>query len=85
MRTLLTCAATALLVLVPRAADACAVCYGSADSSMTAGLNSAILVLLGIVATVQVGFVALFVRFRRRSKKLQAEKDRFQLIDGGVT
>ena len=85
MRTFLACVATASLVLVPRAADACAVCYGAADSSMTAGLNSAILVLLGIVATVQVGFVALFVRFRRRSQQLQAEKDRSQLIDGGVT
>ena len=85
MKRLAAAAGVAVALVVPRAAAACAVCYGAADSAMTEGLNAAILVLLAIVAAVQVGFVALFVRFRRRSREIQMRKDSFQLIDGGVT
>lgn len=56
--------------VLPDAAHACAVCYGDPDSSQVAGLNNAIWVLLSIVAAVQVGFVALFVGFRRRLRHL---------------
>ena len=59
-----------VLMAVPQLAAACAVCYGEVDSAMTEGMNNGILALLGFVAVVQVGFVALFLRFRHRSKKL---------------
>lgn len=64
--------------------EACAVCYGDADSGMTRGMNNGILVLLGIIAAVQIGFVALFLSFRQRARQLREQKERFQLIQGGV-
>ena len=74
----------ALAVASPPA-QACAVCYGAADSPMTEGMNNAILFLLSIVGVVQVGFVALFVSIRRRTRRLQQQRDRFQLIEGGAS
>ena len=65
----------ALLALVPAAARACAVCFGASDSKLTEGMNAGILALLGFVALVQVGFIALFLRFRHRSKKLGERRD----------
>ncbi len=73
------------LAVVSPPAQACAVCYGAADSPMTKGMNNAILFLLSIVGVVQVGFVALFVSIRRRTRRLQQQRDRFQLIEGGAS
>ncbi len=73
------------LAVVSPPAQACAVCYGAADSPMTQGMNNAILFLLSIVGFVQVGFVALFVSIRRRTRRLQQQRDRFQLIEGGAS
>ncbi len=58
-----------LAVLVPTEAWGCAVCYGDPDSAQTQGLNRAIWALLAIVGAVQVGFVTMFVRFRRRARR----------------
>ena len=68
--------------LVPDLALACGVCYGDPDSPMTEGMNNGILVLLGFVGIVQVGFVALFWNFRKRAKE-HTRKDDFRLIAGG--
>jgi hypothetical protein len=76
-------AALALLAL-PRAAGACAVCYGAADSPQTAGLNAAILFLLAVVALVQAGLVAMFLAIRRRSRDYQRRKAELHLIEGGA-
>ncbi len=70
--------------VVADGAHACAVCYGDADSGMTQGMNNGILVLLGIVAVVQIGFVALFLSFRQRARRLRERQERFQLIEGGA-
>ncbi|MCP5115348.1 MAG: hypothetical protein GY953_31350 [bacterium] len=70
----------ALLALVPAAAEACAVCFGAADSKLTEGMNAGILALLGFVVLVQAGFIALFLRFRHRSKKLAERRDSLHLI-----
>ena len=78
--------ATAVLtVVMPAAARACAVCFGAADSNLTEGMNAGILALLGCVAVVQVGFIALFLRFRHRSKRLKEQRDSLQLIRGGLS
>jgi hypothetical protein len=50
---------------------ACPVCYGNVQTPLTKGTNNGILVLLGIVGSVQVGFVALFINFWKRAKALQ--------------
>ena len=47
-------------------------------------MNNGILFLLGVIGTVQVGFVALFLSFRRRSKQYQERKDSFEVINGGI-
>ena len=72
------------ILCVPSLVEACAVCYGDADSSLTRGMNNGILVLLGIIAFVQIGFVALFVSIRQRAERLRRRKERFQVIQGGA-
>ena len=79
-----TGAALVAAVLAAAPAGACAVCYGGADSAMSEGMNNAILTLLAVVAVVQGGFVALFVSFRRRARRLSERRARFELIDGGA-
>jgi hypothetical protein len=63
-------------VLLPAASDACAVCFGGVDSPMTAGMNNGILSMLGILGMVQIGFVALFLRLRQRSRRLEETRER---------
>lgn len=75
--------AVALLASAAPAA-ACAVCFGAPDDAMTEGMNNGILVLLGTIGLVQVGFVALFWKFWRRAKRLAERRARFQLIEGGA-
>lgn len=63
------------LVGVPLAlagpANACAVCYGGEGSNMTTGMNNGILTLLGVIASVQFGFVGLFGSIWYRTRKLR--------------
>ncbi len=63
-------------------AMACPVCWGQSDSPMAQGMNNGIFFLLGIIGTVQIGFVALFVSFRRRGKEIQERRDSFEVING---
>ncbi len=70
--------------LWPAAASACSVCLGDPDSQMAVGVNNGILVLLGCVALVQVGFFALFWSFRNRARRLERQRERFSLIEGGA-
>lgn len=74
----------AVLVLAPSVTEACAVCYGAADSALTEGVNNGILVLLGVIATVQVGFVALFLSIRQRAIRERQRQESFELIRGGA-
>jgi len=78
----------ALLVLVAaEPALACPACFGAAgeiDSPMAEGMNNGVLVLLGVIGTVQGGFAAFFVALWRRQKGRQDRKDSFEVIDGGL-
>jgi drug/metabolite transporter (DMT)-like permease len=56
LATVALCALTAPTVL------ACPVCFGAVESPMTDGMNWAIFLLLGVLATVATGFVMFFVR-----------------------
>ena len=71
-----------LVLLGPTPALACSVCFGG-DSEMAQGMTNGILVLLGFVAVVQGGFVALFLNIRRRTRRLQELGQALTLIDGG--
>jgi len=56
----------ALLFASVQSAAACPSCYGDPDSSMTSGMNAAILILLGITGTVLAGVTIFFVYLRKR-------------------
>ncbi len=65
------------------AASACPVCYGNAQTPLTKSASNGVLFLLGVVGSVQVGFVALFFSFWKRAKSLQQKREQFHIIDGG--
>lgn len=70
-----------ILLLLADVASACPVCYGDPNAPIQKGLNFGILVLLGIIGFVQIGFVALFWSFWRRAKR---RREQFRLIEGGA-
>ncbi len=74
----------AVVLGIAQPAMACPVCFGASDSPMAAGMNNGIFFLLGIIGTVQIGFVALFVSFRRRGTAYREHKESFEVIDGGA-
>lgn len=83
-RVIVSAAVAAVVIGVAQPAAACPVCWGASDAPMASGMNNGIFFLLAIIGMVQLGFVALFVSFRRRAKHYQERKDSFQLINGGV-
>lgn len=52
---------------------ACPVCYGASDSPMTDAMNTGILVLLGVTASVLTAFAAFFLRLRKRARMTALE------------
>lgn len=83
-RVILAATVAGVVLGAAQPAAACPVCWGASDSPMATGMNNGIFFLLGIIGMVQIGFVALFVSFRRRAKHYQERKDTFELINGGV-
>lgn len=76
----------ALITLLTAAvSSACPVCYGAPSSPMTKGMNNGIIILLGIIGFVQLGFVALFWSFWRRAQRLRRIREQFRLIEGGAS
>ena len=65
------------LITCSQFATACPSCYGAADSPMTAGMNTAILVMLGItgfvLVTISVAFFLLWRRYKRLQNSLSNE------------
>jgi hypothetical protein len=61
-------------------AEACAVCYGTPDDPMTKGMNAGIWVLLGVVAFVQFGFIALFWTFWKRAREQKRFREQFHVV-----
>lgn len=57
------------LITLPAYSAACPVCYGAPDSPMVAGMNMAILVLLGITGTVLALFVSFFYYLKKRASQ----------------
>jgi hypothetical protein len=58
-------------LLASRPVLACAVCFGPPDSSLTQGARAGILILLGVVATVLTGIVAVTLFWVRRARMLE--------------
>ena len=72
--------ALALAALLPRAAAACAVCYGADGSAVLRGMNQAIFFLIGCVGLVFAGVGKLIWDIHRRTRR----RDRFKLVGGGA-
>jgi len=74
--------AAVLLLLAPDAA-ACSVCYGAPGDPLVKGANNGILFLLGIVAFVQIGLVAMFWSFWRKAREQKRFRESLRVIEGG--
>lgn len=63
---------TALILMLGMGttAVACPACYGDPNSPMTAGMNTAIIVMLGITGAVLMMIAASFFFLYRRAKKM---------------
>ena len=73
LRVLATATAVTLLMAVPRALLACAVCYGASDSSQTHGMNLGIVTMLGVTGVVLGGFGGMIFCFARRARRHDPE------------
>lgn len=76
----LTCVVL-FLVGIAISASACPVCYGANDSPMAAGMNTAILVMLGIIGFVLSMIVTFFLMILRRYKRQQSSLSNQTFID----
>lgn len=72
-----------LVLLLPVIASACPVCFGSPDDPLVKGANRGIWVLLGFIAFVQIGFIAMFWSFWRRARAQKRFRESLRVIDGG--
>jgi hypothetical protein len=63
------------MVLSSQQADACPSCYGDPDSSAAAGLNAAVIFLVGITGGVFTALGAFFLRLRRGIVDNNSETD----------
>ena len=63
---------TTLLLLAPRVALACPVCFGQNDSPMATATNMGIIVMLVIVGGVLGGFASFIIYLIRRAKLVAA-------------
>lgn len=70
-----------LSLIVVQSALSCPVCFGDKSSSMQAGMNSAILAMLGITGVVLALIVVFFLVMWRRFKRLQKEISEAAYID----
>jgi hypothetical protein len=68
LRTLGRAALAAAASLLPSAASACPACYGSAAGPVIAGMNLAVLVMIGITGGVLSWIIAFAVRIVRRER-----------------
>jgi hypothetical protein len=60
--------ATVLMLMAPRTALACPVCFGASDSPLALAVNMGVFVMLGFVAVILGAFATFFVYLARRAK-----------------
>jgi len=73
---------TLLLLLTPRVALACPVCFGQSDSPMASAANLAIVVMLVIVGGVLAAFASFFIYLMRRARLVALVGDDAQPHEG---
>jgi hypothetical protein len=62
------------VVAAPRAALACPVCFGDANSPLTIATNMGIIAMLVVVAGMIGAFATFFIYLNRRAKKVAAQE-----------
>jgi hypothetical protein len=76
--------ATTLVLTLPATSFACTTCFGDPNSSMAKGAANGVWFMIGIIAFVQIGFIALFYSFWRRAKAMRRLRDQFHVLEGGA-
>jgi len=61
------------LLLLPRAALACPVCFGNSDAPMAIATNTGIFFMIGVVVAVLAAFASFFIYLIRRANRLAAD------------
>ena len=62
------------LLAAPRAALACPVCFGDANSPLTIATNMGIIAMLVVVAGMIGAFATFFIYLNRRAKKVAGQE-----------
>lgn len=62
------------VVAAPRAALACPVCFGDANSPLTIATNMGIIAMLVVVAGMIGAFATFFIYLNRRARRVAAEQ-----------
>ena len=73
----------AALLLVPRLAGACAVCFGDPDSPASKGLTAAVLFLVGVIVVVLAGVALFAVSTLRRNERQHEHGAQSAALPGG--
>ena len=76
---------TFAMLLAPRVALACPVCFGQNDSPLAKAMNLGILAMLVVVAGVLASFASFFIYLSRRARlaeQLPAEGSRRSMLEG---
>ena len=60
-----------LVLLIPNSVSACATCYGASDAPATAGMNWAIITLLGVTGGVLGGIIKAIISIGNKTKNFQ--------------
>jgi heme/copper-type cytochrome/quinol oxidase subunit 2 len=74
----------AALLLVPRLAGACAVCFGDPDSPASKGLTAAVLFLVGVIVAVLAGVAVFAVSMLRRNERKHEQGVQSAAPTGGI-
>lgn len=77
-------ALAAALLLAPRAAGACAVCFGDPDSPASQGLTAAVLFLVGVIVAVLAGVALFAISMLRRADRQHGHGSRSAAPTGGT-
>jgi hypothetical protein len=76
---------TLVMLMAPRAALACPVCFGQSDSPLAKAMNLGILAMLVVVAGVLASFASFFIYLSRRARladQLPVEGSRRSILEG---
>jgi len=76
---------TFVMLMAPRAALACPVCFGQSDSPLAKAMNLGILAMLVVVAGMLASFASFFIYLSRRARladQLPGEGSRRSILEG---